>query len=145
MDEPFESFKTEVRVSPPPTEAERAANIDADYWDEWAASIDFKVSRQGQLLLGLGGAVLLTLAITGIQGRVVVKLVTSFREVADVLTKAGLIASDTPDTSEAKGRYNQESGSVTTTAAPVDDDLLAELHDNIAKTKDPAPKPEDVL
>lgn len=139
MDETL--FSTE----PPPTRAEANANINEDYWEEWAASIEFKVSRQGQFLLGVGGVLLITLAITGLQGKVVAKLVKGFGEVVDVLNQSGLTAVNTTSDSEPKGRYNQASGSVQTQAAPVDDDLLNELHENIAKTKDVAPRPEDVL
>jgi hypothetical protein len=50
-----------------------AESVADDY--EWERSIELKLSTQGKMIIGLGAGVLITLALTGVQGKIVVRLV----------------------------------------------------------------------
>lgn len=135
----------QLRFADVPSRAEVRDNIEEDYWSEWTSSIDLKLSRQGQMILGLGGVVLITLALTGLQGKVVVKLVKGYGEIVDILNKSSLNPNATGGSEPSGGRYSKPSGNIDESkVGPVDEEELADLHEKIRATSD-TPKDEGLL
>ncbi len=75
---------------------------------EWERSIELKLSTQGKMIIGLGAGVLVTLALTGLQGKVVVRLVKENAMVIDAINTINVALGgsqhSTPDSSVP---YNQ--------------------------------------
>ncbi len=87
--------------------------VSDDY--EWERSIELKLSTQGKMIIGLGAGVLVVLGLTGLQGKVVLRLVKANAMVVNtinsIINTIGGIAVDRPDSNVS---YTEPSKTVET-------------------------------
>lgn len=112
-------------------------------WEEW---VEIRLSRQGTILIGLGVGLAVTLGLTALNGKVVVNLVNSHKQVVETLnqlTGGRHSAVDTGSDSAAvattaspsRVSYATPEKRVNTSAiAPADPALLAELREKMKAT-----------
>ena len=109
--------------------------VEDDYIDDWSNSIEIKLSRQGKLIIGIGGVVLATLMLTVLQGKVVITLVKAHKSVVDTLN--GIISG--PNSSQpVQVSYTEPQGKVDESKIePLNPEELEELRIRMeASTKD---------
>jgi hypothetical protein len=103
-----------------------------DDWELWQQSIQIKVDRQGQVIIGLALGVVVTLGFSVLMGRVVIKLVQGQKDIIGYLNSTNRPTSDdSVDRSSSGSRYSTPSNRVDTAAAAVDEDLAADLASKI--------------
>lgn len=84
-----------------------AESVADDY--EWERSIELKLSTQGKMIIGLGAGVLITLALTGVQGKIVVRLVKANAMIIEAInTISGAMGEKTVDQPEPDQRELDE-------------------------------------
>ena len=102
-------------------------------WDDWANTIELKVSRQGQLLLGLGVGLAVTLILTGMNGRVIIRLTKGHAMLVDAIN---MMVGGTPD--RATVSYSEPTGRIDESKIePVDEQELKDLQERIVPTNEP--------
>lgn len=79
------------------TEDELASTFGAEYqpapkdeWDDWSNSIEIKLSKQGQMIIGLGVGLGVVLLLNLAQGKVVVNLVKGHKMVVEAINLIGM-------------------------------------------------------
>jgi len=107
---------------------------DASDWDNWAATIDMKLNRTSTVALGALIGAVAGLALVGMQGTIVVRLM---KTQAQIVGAVNAIVEGTLGTTEApKERYSKPSGSINeSNIAPVDEAEAAELAELMRKSK----------
>ena len=105
--------------------AEQRRLNDASDWDNWAANIEFKLSRTSTIAMGALVGAAAGLALVGLQSTVVIKLMKTQAQV--VLAINTMVGSGTEPGPSSSERYSKPSGMVNTEAAPVDPEELDEL------------------
>ncbi len=102
-------------------------------WDDWANTIELKVSRQGQVLLGLGVGLAVTLLLTGMNGRVIIRLTKGHAMLVDAIN---LMVGGAPD--RATVSYSEPTGRIDESRIePVDEQELKDLQERIVPTNEP--------
>lgn len=103
--------------------------IDDEEWADWANSIEVRVTRQNQIVIGLAAGLVITLGFTVLMGRVVIKLVEGQKVIVGHLNGVDSDGNPLPASASATApRYSVPSHEVDTSkAAPVDEDLFADL------------------
>lgn len=102
---------------------------DDSYWDDRITSIEFKISRQGQMIVGLAVGVGATLLLSIMQGKVVVNLVKGHKSIVEAIN---LLVSTSGNTDRAVSNSNvsyanPEKVVDTSNAEPYDPELAADL------------------
>ena len=119
--------------SPKPTQ-------DTD-WEQWASTVELRLSKQGAFSIGLGVGLLVALGLIGLQGKVTLNLVKSHGSVVEALNQGSTSRQVTSKVAErpreeqafpeapANNRvsYSAPSGKVTEAPKP-DETELAELN-----------------
>jgi hypothetical protein len=124
----LEAMGIEFAPTPEPT---RSVEV-MDDWELWQQSIQIKVDRQGQVIIGLALGVVVTLGFSVLMGRVVIKLVQGQKDIIGYLNSTNRPTSDDGvDRSSSGSRYSTPSNRVDTAAAAVDEDLAADLASKI--------------
>ncbi|HEY1645934.1 MAG TPA: hypothetical protein VGF75_06240 [Candidatus Saccharimonadales bacterium] len=122
-----------IEFAPEPPKREYQATILENEWETWASTIEVKVNRQGQLVIGIAAGLVVTLGFTVLMGRVVLKLVEGQKAIVLHLNNT---ASPSSDSSEGErpstAVYSRPSNRVDTAGAVVDEDLKADLESKIA-------------
>lgn len=96
-----------------------------DEWGDWAGTIEFKLSRQGQLITGLAVGLGVTVLLVGLQGKVTINLVKIQAEIVNAINS---IVDGSGNTTSTSTRYSKPSGTIQEDkVAPIDPDELAEL------------------
>lgn len=136
---PFESD-----YLPPSAIPDVTIEVGDEDWDQWAKTIEFKVSRLGQLVIGVSAAVVVTLGFSVLMGRVVIKLVEGQKLIVEHLNGATSTTSDS-DVGGVPTRvsYTRPSNRVDTSEAVVDEDLKKDLEEKLA-TSTEAEIPDDI-
>lgn len=106
-------------------------------WEQWANSIEFKVNRQGQLVIGVALGLVVTLGFTVLMGRVVIKLVEGQKVIIQHLNTG----SSDDASSDGAGRssrvsYAKPSNRVDKSGAVVDESLKADLEERLAASEE---------
>lgn len=98
-------------------------------WEQWSKRIEIKLSTQGKVLVGLGGVIGLTLALSIMQGKVVLNLVKGFRELVPIVNHLSGGIMDGTTTSNGGGvSYAAPAGHIDESKIePVDETLSEEL------------------
>jgi hypothetical protein len=91
-------------------------------WEQW---VEIRLSRQGQILIGLGVGVLATLLLTTAQGKIVINLVKGHKAVVETLNaivEGGAVGQvEQPKYSKPSGRIDEAR------IEPADEEELAQL------------------
>ena len=101
----------------PPTTTE-AYEREADY--EWERSIEIRLSRHGQALIGIGAGLLVVAALNMLQGKIVINLAKGQKMIVEVLgglntsTPTRSVVSDSTPASTSSVKYAEPSGRVDT-------------------------------
>jgi tetrahydromethanopterin S-methyltransferase subunit G len=104
-------------------------------WEQWAQTIEFKVSKQGQLVIGIAAGLVVTLGFTVLMGRVVLKLVEGQKVIITHLN--GVSGDDSTDGSPSGGSrvsYTKPSNRVDRSQAVVDEALKEDLESRLASS-----------
>lgn len=102
-------------------------------WGVWADTIEFRLSRQGQIVAGMAIGLGATLLLVGLQGKVVVNLAKGQRLVVDAINNIHSVMGTTGqggDTSYAKPTGRIDESKVT----PIDNDELLDLREKLDMT-----------
>lgn len=127
-------FKDEYK-EPPKKIPEVEVQVNDTEWEQWAQSIEFKVSKQGQLIIGVAAGLAITLGFTVLMGRVVIKLVEGQKLIIQHLNGDG--TTDATDSSARRSSgvsYASPSNRVDTSGAAVDEALKADLEERLAES-----------
>lgn len=115
----------------------RVEQYDGGEWDNWAQTIEVRLSRHGQILVGLGVGVGVTLMLGVMQGKVVINLVKGHKMVVDAInTLVGGVpaaGNSTPSYAKPEKVVDESKGS------PVDEEELRVLRENMLKSNTDAP------
>jgi hypothetical protein len=111
-----------------------ADDVSDNSWDDWARTIEFKVSRQGQLIIGVAVGTVVALGLGVLNGRLVIKLVQGHGQLVQAINPllTSLTSDGTQANSNSRVSYSAPSKSVDTTkAGPVDEDLMNDLKEKL--------------
>jgi hypothetical protein len=100
--------------------------IEPLYDDSWEQSIEIKLSKQGQLLVGLTIGLGVTLVLSTLQGKVVLNLVKGHKMVVDAINSISTIVSSDVPSPHSEVSYTEPSGRVSDTP-PVDEEEAEQL------------------
>lgn len=79
----------EFEITPPASAKDRRDNIfgdtTAEEWYDWVSSVEIRLTRQGKMVAGIGLGLGVVTLITLVEGRTIVRLVQSLREIVDML------------------------------------------------------------
>lgn len=129
-----------------PTRREILASFGKDYqeprneivvgdeeWTDWANSVEIRLSRQNQIVIGVAAGLVVTLGFTVLMGRVVIKLVEGQKVIIGHLNGVDSNGNPLPqNVGSSQPRYSVPSNEVDTSkAAPIDEDLFADLKDKV--------------
>jgi hypothetical protein len=100
---------------------------DGNDWNEWAGTIELKVSTQGKIIIGLGVGVTVALLLTSLQGKVVLNLVKVNKGVVETLNNLVTIANGNT-TEPTRPSYTQPTNRVdTSTIDPPDEEAVKDF------------------
>lgn len=106
-------------------------------WEQWANSIEFKVSKQGQLVIGVALGLVVTLGFTVLMGRVVIKLVEGQKVIIQHLNSGGSTSTSDDGTGQSsRVSYAKPSNRVDKSGAVVDESLKADLEERLAASEE---------
>jgi hypothetical protein len=108
--------------------------VEDSSWDEWARTIEFKVSRQGQLIIGVAVGTVVALGLGVLNGRLVIKLIQGHGQLVQAINPllSSVNGDGTQANSNSRVSYSAPSKSVDTTkAGPVDEDLMNDLKEKL--------------
>jgi hypothetical protein len=114
---------------PPRKAPEVYLEVGDEEWQEWASSVEIRLNRQNQIVIGVAAGLVLTLGFTVLMGRVVLKLVEGQKVIIQHLNGVDSNGNPLPQSASAsQPRYSVPSNEVDTSkAAPIDEDLFADL------------------
>ena len=135
-EELLKAFGADYKEAPIPD-----VNPDSE-WEAWARTIEFKISRQGQLIIGVAVGTLAALGLGLLNGRLVIQLVKGHGQLVEainpILSRANSDGAEV--TTHSGPSYAVPTKTVDTSkAAPIDEELAAELQ---VKLSDPSNQAE---
>ena len=112
---------------------EYSPRTDMSEWDVWGDSIEIKLSKQGQMIMGLGVGLGVVLLLNLAQGKVVINLVKGHKMVIDAIN---IMAART-NTVDSSVSYTEPSGHIDeSTIEPVEEEQLKDLEQGLNGYKD---------
>ncbi len=100
----------------------------AEYDDVWERTIEVKLNKQGQILVGLGVGLGVTLLLTTLQGRVVINLVKGHKMVVEAINTISDSLGGIPGSNQSSNvSYSKPEKQVDTSTTEVDPEELDEL------------------
>ena len=99
-----------------------------DEWGNWADTIEIKLNKQGQILVGLTIGLGVTLLLTSLQGKVVINLVKGHKMVIDAInTISGNLNDNVRGVSDRRSYAEPEKLIDESKIGPVDEQEVEEL------------------
>lgn len=107
--------------------------MDDNDWENWAGNIEIRLSRQGQYIVGLGAGLLATLLLMGLQGKIVINLVNTQRQIVGAINT--LVENGGAEPQPSAKRYSTPSGAVNETeVTPPNPEEVEELQELMRKS-----------
>lgn len=120
-----------------PTSYREISTSDEDDFDRWAGTIEFKLNRQGQLIMGIGAGLAATLLLVGLQGKVVINVARIQKGIVEYLNSGTGGDGSGATTPAGPVTYARPTGHIDESkGAPVDDAVLEELRATMDATID---------
>ena len=107
-----------------------------DEWGNWADSIEIKLSKQGQIIVGLTIGLGVTLLLTSLQGKVVINLVKGHKMVIDAInTISGNLNDNVHGESDRRNYAQPEKVIDESKIGPVDEQQVEELRQRMVESQ----------